>query len=158
MRRVIYLGGLAATARVITSAALIMISVFAAFLLTPDVEIKMFAVGLTVAVLVDGSPGSGEIINTLGADFVTGGTVKYLLASAGLGFLWCRRELTEALERERKTIQTRTQQLQATRNALSKQVGIAKGAGQSKPLPGVSPDSEEGRAQNRRIEIQLTNR
>jgi RND superfamily putative drug exporter len=47
--------GLAATARVITSAALIMISVFAAFLLTPDVEVKMFAVGLTVAVLVDAS-------------------------------------------------------------------------------------------------------
>ena len=45
--------GLAATARVISSAALIMISVFAAFLLTPDVEVKMFAVGLTVAVLVD---------------------------------------------------------------------------------------------------------
>jgi RND superfamily putative drug exporter len=45
--------GLAATARVITSAALIMISVFGAFLLAPDVEIKMFAVGLTVAVLVD---------------------------------------------------------------------------------------------------------
>jgi RND superfamily putative drug exporter len=45
--------GLAATARVITSAALIMISVFAAFLLSPDVEVKMFAVGLTVAVLVD---------------------------------------------------------------------------------------------------------
>jgi RND superfamily putative drug exporter len=45
--------GLASTARVITSAALIMISVFAAFLLTPDVEVKMFALGLTVAVLVD---------------------------------------------------------------------------------------------------------
>jgi len=45
--------GLAGTARVITSAALIMVSVFGAFLLTPDVEIKMFAVGLTVAVLVD---------------------------------------------------------------------------------------------------------
>jgi putative drug exporter of the RND superfamily len=45
--------GLAATARVITSAALIMISVFAAFLLTDDVEVKMFAVGLTVAVLLD---------------------------------------------------------------------------------------------------------
>ena len=45
--------GLAATARVITSAALIMISVFASFLLTPDIEIKMFALGLTVAVLVD---------------------------------------------------------------------------------------------------------
>jgi RND superfamily putative drug exporter len=45
--------GLASTARVITSAALIMISVFGAFLLTPDVEVKMFAIGLTVAVLVD---------------------------------------------------------------------------------------------------------
>ena len=47
--------GLAATARDNTSAALIMISVFSAFLLTPDVEVKMFAVGLTVAVLVDAS-------------------------------------------------------------------------------------------------------
>ncbi|MGZ4762527.1 MAG: MMPL family transporter [Ilumatobacteraceae bacterium] len=46
-------GGLSATARVITSAALIMISVFATFLLTNDIEIKMFAVGLSVAVLVD---------------------------------------------------------------------------------------------------------
>ena len=46
---------LAATARVITSAALIMISVFSAFLLTPDAEVKMFAVGLSVAVLVDAS-------------------------------------------------------------------------------------------------------
>jgi len=35
----------------------------------------------------------------------------------------------EALEAERKTIQTRTQQLQATRNALSKQVGMAKASG-----------------------------
>ncbi len=47
--------GLAATARVITSAALIMISVFAAFLLAPQVEVKMFAVGLAVAVLIDAS-------------------------------------------------------------------------------------------------------
>jgi selenocysteine lyase/cysteine desulfurase len=31
----------------------------------------------------------------LGVDFVTGGTVKYLLASAGLGFLYVRRELHE---------------------------------------------------------------
>jgi RND superfamily putative drug exporter len=30
-----------------------MISVFGAFILTPDVEIKMFAVGLTVAVFLD---------------------------------------------------------------------------------------------------------
>jgi seryl-tRNA synthetase len=35
----------------------------------------------------------------------------------------------EALERERKRIQTRTQELQAKRNALSKAVGIAKGGG-----------------------------
>ena len=35
----------------------------------------------------------------------------------------------ESLERERKRIQTRTQELQAKRNALSKDVGIAKGAG-----------------------------
>jgi seryl-tRNA synthetase len=38
-------------------------------------------------------------------------------------------ERFEALERERKRIQTRTQELQAKRNTVSKQVGIAKGAG-----------------------------
>src|SRR5438105_1527180 len=36
----------------------------------------------------------------------------------------------EALEAERKVIQTRTQDLQARRNALSKQIGIAKGRGE----------------------------
>ena len=36
----------------------------------------------------------------------------------------------ESLEAERKRIQTATQELQAKRNALSKQVGIAKGTGQ----------------------------
>src|SRR6478736_6826698 len=36
----------------------------------------------------------------------------------------------ETLEGERKRIQTRTQELQAKRNALSKQVGIAKGRGE----------------------------
>ena len=36
----------------------------------------------------------------------------------------------EALEAERKDIQTRTQDLQARRNALSKQIGIAKGKGE----------------------------
>jgi putative drug exporter of the RND superfamily len=45
--------GLTATARVITSAALIMISVFGAFVLTDDVIIKMFGVGLATAVLID---------------------------------------------------------------------------------------------------------
>jgi selenocysteine lyase/cysteine desulfurase len=33
----------------------------------------------------------------LGVDFVTGGTVKYLLGSSGLGFLYVRRELHEQL-------------------------------------------------------------
>ncbi len=38
--------------------------------------------------------------------------------------------LFEALERERKDIQTRTQDLQSKRNTLSKQIGAAKGKGQ----------------------------
>jgi RND superfamily putative drug exporter len=45
--------GVGSTARVITSAALIMISVFAAFILSTDVTTKMFGIGLSVAVLLD---------------------------------------------------------------------------------------------------------
>jgi RND superfamily putative drug exporter len=45
--------GISATARVITSAALIMISVFAAFVLGDDPVIKMFGLGLASAVLID---------------------------------------------------------------------------------------------------------
>ncbi|MBV9871959.1 MAG: MMPL family transporter [Frankiaceae bacterium] len=45
--------GLSTTARVITSAALIMISVFGAFIPGDNVTIKMFGVGLAVAVLID---------------------------------------------------------------------------------------------------------
>jgi putative drug exporter of the RND superfamily len=45
--------GISATARVITSAALIMISVFAAFVLSDDPAIKMFGLGLATAVLID---------------------------------------------------------------------------------------------------------
>jgi RND superfamily putative drug exporter len=45
--------GLAATARVITAAAAIMIVVFGAFLLEDDRVIKLFGVGLAVAVLLD---------------------------------------------------------------------------------------------------------
>ncbi len=45
--------GLTGTARVITSAALIMISVFGAFILTDNVMIKMFGLGLATAVLID---------------------------------------------------------------------------------------------------------
>ena len=45
--------GVGSTARVITSAALIMISVFGSFLLDVDVTTKMFGVGLAVAVFLD---------------------------------------------------------------------------------------------------------
>ena len=45
--------GIASTARVITSAALIMISVFGAFVLGDDPVIKMIGLGLATAILVD---------------------------------------------------------------------------------------------------------
>jgi len=45
--------GLAESARVITAAALIMVSVFASFILNGDPTIKQFGVGLSVAVIVD---------------------------------------------------------------------------------------------------------
>ena len=45
--------GLSSTARVITSAALIMISVFASFVLGDDPTGKLFGVGLAVAVFLD---------------------------------------------------------------------------------------------------------
>ena len=51
--RAAVLTGLASSARVITAAALIMISVFGAFVLGDDVIIKMFGIGLAVAVLLD---------------------------------------------------------------------------------------------------------
>jgi RND superfamily putative drug exporter len=47
------IGGIASTARVITSAAAIMISVFFAFALGDDPSIKMFGIGLATAVLID---------------------------------------------------------------------------------------------------------
>jgi RND superfamily putative drug exporter len=45
--------GLAKTARVITSAALIMIAVFLSFVTSPEPTVKMIGLGLAVAVLVD---------------------------------------------------------------------------------------------------------
>jgi kynureninase len=51
-------------------------------------------------VLADSYQAVGAIeldTRTLGADFITGGTVKYLLASAGLGFLWVRGSLLAGL-------------------------------------------------------------
>jgi len=47
------IAGIAGTARVITSAALIMISVFGGFLLDEDPSIKMFGLGLATAIFVD---------------------------------------------------------------------------------------------------------
>jgi RND superfamily putative drug exporter len=45
--------GLAVTARVITAAALIMVCVFAAFVLGVDRQLKLFGLGMAVAVLID---------------------------------------------------------------------------------------------------------
>jgi RND superfamily putative drug exporter len=45
--------GLAKTARVITAAALVMIAVFLAFMLSESVTVKMVGFGLAVAVLID---------------------------------------------------------------------------------------------------------
>src|SRR5689334_6569482 len=47
--------GLAATARVISCAALIMASVFLSFLLSTSVVVKMLALGLGISVLIDAS-------------------------------------------------------------------------------------------------------
>ena len=45
--------GISSTARVITAAALIMVSVFTAFVGSPEVDIKMIAIGLATSVLID---------------------------------------------------------------------------------------------------------
>jgi len=45
--------GLSVTARVITAAALIMVCVFAAFVLGIDRQLKLFGLGMAVAVLID---------------------------------------------------------------------------------------------------------
>jgi RND superfamily putative drug exporter len=47
--------GLAVSARVITSAALIMVCVFGSFILDADVIVKQFGVGLAVAIAIDAS-------------------------------------------------------------------------------------------------------
>jgi RND superfamily putative drug exporter len=45
--------GLARTARVITAAAAIMVAVFGAFILSPDIPIKLIGVGLASAIFID---------------------------------------------------------------------------------------------------------
>ena len=51
-------------------------------------------------VLADSYQACGALeldVRSLGADAITGGTVKYLLGTAGLGFMWVRQEVREAL-------------------------------------------------------------
>jgi len=47
--------GIGATARVITTAAAIMIAVFTSFVIDPDPTVKMLAIGMAFAVLIDAS-------------------------------------------------------------------------------------------------------
>jgi selenocysteine lyase/cysteine desulfurase len=52
-------------------------------------------------VLLDGYQSVGSMrvdVRDLGVDFLIGGTLKYLLASAGLGYLYVRRDLVPTLE------------------------------------------------------------
>jgi selenocysteine lyase/cysteine desulfurase len=52
-------------------------------------------------VLVDAYQAVGSIpidVKALGSDFLAAGVLKYLLGSAGLGFLYCRRDLVERIE------------------------------------------------------------
>lgn len=59
------LEGVGATGRVITSAAVIMIAIFASFILATDATTKMFGVGLSVAVLLDVTLGRMVLVPTL---------------------------------------------------------------------------------------------
>jgi selenocysteine lyase/cysteine desulfurase len=52
-------------------------------------------------VLVDAYQTVGSLpvdVRALGCDFLAAGVLKYLLGSAGLGFLYCRRDLVETIE------------------------------------------------------------
>jgi selenocysteine lyase/cysteine desulfurase len=52
-------------------------------------------------VLVDAYQVVGSLpidVRTIGCDFLAAGVLKYLLGSAGLGFLFCRRELVQGIE------------------------------------------------------------
>ncbi|SDN37464.1 MMPL family transporter [Streptomyces wuyuanensis] len=54
--------GLAATGRIITSAALIMVSVFLGYLLSDDPVVKMFGIGLATAVALDATVVRGVLV------------------------------------------------------------------------------------------------
>lgn len=55
-------GGVADTGRVISSAALIMVAIFASFVIYPDPVVKMFGLGLAVAVTVDATIVRGILV------------------------------------------------------------------------------------------------
>lgn len=57
--------GLGSTGRVITSAALIMMSVFISFVPNPDPTVKMFGLGMAVAVLIDATVVRGLLVPAL---------------------------------------------------------------------------------------------
>ena len=68
--------------------------------------------------------------------------------------------LYTALEAERKQIQTTTEQLQARRNALSKQIGQAKGKGEDTSAPmaevaGIAEQLQSGSARLEQIQAEL---
>lgn len=66
----------------------------------PVEEIVEIAHSRGALVLLDAYQAIGTYpidVNALGIDFLAAGVLKYLLASAGLAFLWCRGELTERL-------------------------------------------------------------
>ncbi|MFI7706337.1 MMPL family transporter [Nonomuraea sp. NPDC049480] len=76
--------GLGATGRVITSAALIMVAVFVAFIAYPDPMVKTFGVGLAVAIAVD-------------ATIIRGFLVPATMVLLGRANWWCPRWLDRLL-------------------------------------------------------------
>ena len=66
----------------------------------PVEEVVELAHARGALVLLDAYQAIGSYpldVRELGVDFLGAGTLKYLLASAGLGFLWCREGLSESL-------------------------------------------------------------
>jgi RND superfamily putative drug exporter len=76
--------GLGSTGRVITSAALIMVAVFTAFIAYPDSMVKTFGVGLAVAIAVD-------------ATLIRGFLVPATMVLLGRANWWCPRWLDRLL-------------------------------------------------------------
>jgi selenocysteine lyase/cysteine desulfurase len=66
----------------------------------PVAEVVELAHARGALVLLDAYQALGSLpvdVHALGVDFLAAGVLKYLLGSAGLGFLWCRSPLQERL-------------------------------------------------------------